>query len=490
MMRWNSIRTKFIVIESVFFIAVVGGAALLFILFGKDYYINCDRRKMNKAFSELYKINLKKLEKNNTRMISKYEDDGFRFVVATNDYYGVIDVIYSTIQGHSNEKIRNGNYRVMEHNLHMGKFSREPEANYNNNHNIDLYGIIKQGGRDYYIYIYEYTSQLKNELEYSEKFLILILIVLILVGGVLIFFLTDKITKPIKKIDIVANKISQMDFSEQIQEDKYFGEIGSLSKSINRMSEQMQRYINDLENYNYILLEENCNMTEMTEMRRNFVSNMSHELKTPLAIISSQVEIIMEMDDKVDKEYYFNSILEETDKMSRMVSEMLEVSFVENSLNHMEMEEINITEITKKLLLKYEAVFLQKQIHCGTDIEKDCFVMGNGRYLEKAINNYLLNAYEHTKNGSEIKVKLYTKDSEIILSVYNEGSKIEDKDMDKIWLNYYQQSKCKKFNANQKNVGLGLYIVKSIIDQHHGICNVENKEKGVEFNIRLKKLNL
>ncbi|BCN32699.1 HAMP domain-containing sensor histidine kinase [Anaeromicropila herbilytica] len=483
-MRWNSIRTRFIVIQSVFLMSIVGGVALLFILFGKDYYINCDRIKMDKIYQNLDKVNLGKLAKDNTDAIDEYEETGFRFVVATiNDD---IDIVYSTFEGHEEKEIRKAYYRRIERK--RGQFTRQPKATYNQRQQINLYGIMEQNGTKYYVYLYKFTSQLKNEMEYTEKFFILILVISVLIGGILIFYLTDKITKPIKKIDNIANKISQKDFSERIEEDKYYGEIGSLSKSINRMSEQMQGYINDLENYNYILLEENCNMTEMNDMRKEFVNNMSHELKTPLAIISSQVELIMEMDGKVNKDYYYSSIQEETEKMGRMISDMLEVSFVENGLGQMEMSETNITELTKKLILKYGALFLQKQIQCVTSIEEGCLTMANGKYLEKAINNYLLNAYEHTKKGHQIRVKLYSKEDDIVLSVYNEGNQIDETNIDKIWLDYYQQSKSKKLDENQKNVGLGLYIVKSIIDQHHGLCSVENKENGVEFSIRLKKL--
>jgi signal transduction histidine kinase len=483
-MRWNSIRTRFILIQSAFLIFIVGGAALLFILFGKDYYINSDRMKMNKIFENLDKVDLRKLSEDNNDMINQYEETGFRFMIATieND----INILYTTYEGHESRKINKAFYRRIERK--RDQFSREPVAIYNQKQQIYLYGIIEQNGTKYYVYLYKLTSLLENEMEYWEKFLILILMTSIIIGGILIFYLTDKITKPIKKINNIANKISQKDFSERIEEDKYYGEIGSLSKSINRMSEQMQGYINDLENYNYILLEENINMTEMNDMRREFVNNMSHELKTPLAIISSQVELIMEMEGKVNKDYYYRSIQEETEKMGRMISEMLEVSFIENGLKQMEMSETNITELTKKLILKYGALFLQKQIQCITTIEEGCVTMANGKYLEKAINNYLLNAYEHTEKGHQINVKLYSKEDEVVLSVYNKGNQIDEKNIDKIWLDYYQQSKSKKLDENQKNFGLGLYIVKSIIDQHHGICTVENKEDGVEFSIRLKSI--
>jgi Signal transduction histidine kinase len=479
-MKWNSIRTRFIIIESIFFIIIVGGASLFYNLFGEDYYIYYDAKKMEKAFYELTKINLHKL--NSNQHLNQYEDQGFRFVIAEKNE--TIDIIYSTQIGHNSSRIRKDFY--WETINESQRFTTSPKAVYSNVRLINLCGIINQKGKNYYVYVYEKTSTIKGVMEYSEKFMNLILIILILIGGGMVFYLTDKITKPIKKIDDIATKISQMDFSERIQEDKYYGEIGSLSKSINRMSEQMQRYINDLENYNYILLEENYNMSEITEIRRNFVSNMSHELKSPLAIISSQMEMIMEMGDKINRDYYYHSILEETDNMSRIVSDMLEVSFSENQLKTMEMKETNLTSLTRKLILKYDALLKQKQVRCIPDLEEACMVMGNEKYLEKAINNYLLNAYEHTENGGIIKVKLVTDRDDVSLCVFNTGNTIKETDMDNLWSRYYKESKSKAFDENHKNVGLGLYIVKSIVDQHQGSCIVKNEKDGVEFSFRLK----
>lgn len=136
------------------------------------------------------------------------------------------------------------------------------------------------------------------------------------------------------------------------------------------------------------------------------MANISHELKTPLAVVSSQVEMLEIAGDKIDRSYYYSSIHEELDKMSRMVGELLDFSMLDNQMSSMEMSRVNVSEMIEYLLLRYDAMFRKNEIKVEQEIEKNCFAYGNRMYLERAVNNYLMNAFQHTEQGKRIRITL------------------------------------------------------------------------------------
>ena len=146
---------------------------------------------------------------------------------------------------------------------------------------------------------------------------------------------------------------------------------------------------------------------QLLESQREFVANISHELKTPLAVVSSQVEMLEIAGDKIDRSYYYSSIHEELDKMSRMVGELLDFSMLDNQMSSMEMSRVNVSEMIEYLLLRYDAMFRKNEIKVEQEIEKNCFAYGNRMYLERAVNNYLMNAFQHTEQGKRIRITTY-----------------------------------------------------------------------------------
>ena len=153
---------------------------------------------------------------------------------------------------------------------------------------------------------------------------------------------------------------------------------------------------------------------QLLESQREFVANISHELKTPLAVVSSQVEMLEIAGDKIDRSYYYSSIHEELDKMSRMVGELLDFSMLDNQMSSMEMSRVNVSEMIEYLLLRYDAMFRKNEIKVEQEIEKNCFAYGNRMYLERAVNNYLMNAFQHTEQGKRIRITLKKRKSRYV----------------------------------------------------------------------------
>ena len=230
---------------------------------------------------------------------------------------------------------------------------------------------------------------------------------------------------------------------------------------------------------------------QLLESQREFIANISHELKTPLAVVSSQLEMLEIAGDKIDRSYYYSSIHEELDKMSKMVGELLDFSMLDNQMSAMEMSRVNVTDLIEYLLLRYDAIFRKNEIKVESEIDTNCFVYGNRMYLERAVNNYLMNAFQHTKQGKCIRVTLKRDKKQVRLEIYNDGERIREDQMEHIWDSFYTTSQKKKPVTSEnevRNVGLGLYVVRKIVTKHKGTCGADNEEKGVLFWMQLPAL--
>ena len=226
----------------------------------------------------------------------------------------------------------------------------------------------------------------------------------------------------------------------------------------------------------------------MLESQREFIANISHELKTPLAVVSSQVEMLEYMGDKIDRDYYFSSIHEELDKMSTMVGELLDFSMLDNQLDKMQTGIVNLSEMMEYLLMKYDAVFQKNSIKLEKKIEPECLTLGNQMYLERAVNNYLMNAFQHTTQGQKIRVCVMKEKKKVRIEVYNDGNLIETDQLDLIWNSFYTFSRKKQeknSDSELRNIGIGLFVVKKIIERHKGSCGVNNLSEGVLFWMEL-----
>ena len=230
---------------------------------------------------------------------------------------------------------------------------------------------------------------------------------------------------------------------------------------------------------------------QLLESQREFIANISHELKTPLAVVSSQLEMLEIAGDKIDRSYYYSSIHEELDKMSKMVGELLDFSMLDNQMSAMEMSRVNVTDLIEYLLLRYDAIFRKNEIKVESEIDQNCFIYGNRMYLERAVNNYLMNAFQHTKQGKCIRVTLKKDKKQVRLEIYNDGEQIREDQMEHIWDSFYTTSQKKKPVTSEnevRNVGLGLYVVRKIVTKHKGTCGADNEEKGVLFWMQLPAL--
>lgn len=491
----KTIKSKLILSEIILLLCTIGMGSVFYMLFAEEYYISQKKKIMEQAFEALKQEDLEQIryqarldeesekdEEEIETFFHAYESENLVFIITD----GAFQKVYLTHQAERQQK----NTRKIYNNIEKleDNFSEDAKASYveqeNGKGKISFLGILWQKNEKYYVSIHEYTYMAEKSFFYANQFLLLALMIAIILGSILFYFLTERITKPIQMIDQVTGRIAKKDFSVRVHGPFDYIELERLGDNINAMSEQIQAYIAELEKYNGELVAENQHKTELEQMRKFFVNNVSHELKTPLAIISSQTEMLLYLKDEEDRKAYCESIMDEAAQMSNMVSSMLAIFSIEQGMEEMEMEPFDLGELAFGYGKGLKPLFERKRIQFYMEIGKDCMIQGNIKYMQSVINNYCMNAYRHTGEYKKIVLKVFRLEGKVVLSVYNDGKNIEEGEIEKIWNSFYcggNRDTVNGINGDFKGTGLGLYIVKSIIKLHYGCCGVRNEKEGVTF---------
>lgn len=185
--------------------------------------------------------------------------------------------------------------------------------------------------------------------------------------------------------------------------------------------------------------------------------------------------------EREQQKQYIDSVKEEVERISGMVGNMLDISVVEHQMEHMLLKRLDMREIMEYIAMKYEGIISKKQVCLETFFDEGCIVCGDREYIEQALNNFMMNALEHTPMQGSVRMTLKKRKGVVRVAVYNEGSHISPKDQDRLWDGYYRNEQEPDVRSSTPHVGLGLSIVRNAVWMHGGICGVENMEEGVEF---------
>ncbi len=466
----NRLSTKMLFLHCLFAIFVLGGSVLLCSVFMPVYYERLEERKIMQAYSDIGELDLSALEERDYALLLSYEDENLSFYIADGD----MTPIYSTADSES----------AIHRNIIMKleKFSYDPEVVSNNGklvESVKLRGILTQDGRDYYVAIKDFAAG-ERSITIVEKFYVVVFLLVLLPISIPMLFLLRHFFKPVDKLVRVSAQMAKGNYEEKAQEDGTYAELNQLAKSINQMSKQLLSQTEQMEEGRKQLLNQNVRQERMEKLRKDMIANISHELKTPLAVISNQVEMLQYTKD--DSEYYIASIQEEVVKMSDMVSRILDSSVMEHQMENMVQKRLDMKEVIEYIAMKYEGLAKKKKLHIETFLSEDCYVYGDREYIEQAVNNYMMNAFEHTDFGGNIRITLKRQETSIRVSVYNEGRQIPKEELGHIWSSYYRNRTEPKYERNGfSHAGLGLYIVQNAVTMHGGAYGVENVSAGVEF---------
>ena len=221
------------------------------------------------------------------------------------------------------------------------------------------------------------------------------------------------------------------------------------------------------------------------ESRQEFVSNVSHELKTPLALIQGYAEGLQECinDDAESREFYCEVIIDEADKMNRMVKKLLTLNQLEFGNDQVIMERFDMTELIRGVANSTKILMEQKGIRLELENSEEAWVWGDEFKVEEVITNYMSNAINHADGEKLIRVFYTRSEDKLRVSVFNTGQPIPEEDIEKIWVKFYKVDKAR--TREYGGSGIGLSIVKAIMDSFHQRCGVINHEDGVEFWMEL-----
>ena len=482
----GKLRYRLMLTLSSFLLLVVGGCVLLYYLFAPDYYVFFNRRVIENAFQYIAAMDLADLSESQLNTLEGYESNhNIRILIADQE----LNLVYASGTFSENSITHTVNQwitqRTQEYTLDAKASFRsslfQPHDAY-----ICLLGLEEQGSGTYYICLYENMRGVSQTISYFNQFMVILLVLTLLAGLLYVMFISRYILSPIERIDQVAGKIADGDLSVRVNGPVPIDELGALTHKINRMADTIQSDLNRLENYNAALVQQNATMEAFERLQKQFVSQVTHELKTPLAIISTQAEMMEWETDEEQRRYYAESIMEEVDKMSRMISDVLSMSFNDHRLTHLIVERIDLAQCCQSQMKKYEDWLGQHEIHLSSQIDAPCEALISRQQFEQVLNNFVMNACQHTPRGGQIRITLQDMEPDFFLSVYNSGAPISEQDRDKIWTGYYHLKSLNQ-GTDAKSVGLGLFIVRDIVKTYAGECDFTNLEDGVVFWVKLPK---
>lgn len=320
----------------------------------------------------------------------------------------------------------------------------------------------------------------------SINLLIIIFIPITIIILVLTSLFSKKFTNPIIEITEKTSKIEKLDFNEDLNIEGD-NEISILAKSVNNLSNSIRDTLEELRCKNESLQKYIEKEKENEITRREFVSSVSHELKSPITVILGYAQALESgiISNKEDKKYYIEVINEEAERMQVIVNDLLDLYKLESNSFKLELKEFPVDLLIKKILKKNYLKIQENNIKVSTQIEA-INIIGDEIRIEQAIQNYINNALSHIDDNKILRINLISKNNKVIISVYNSGKNIEEKDIDRIWQRFTRVDKIRNYKENR--IGLGLAIVKEIIRLHNGSYGVINKNGGVEFYIELNNL--
>ena len=324
------------------------------------------------------------------------------------------------------------------------------------------------------------VENFKESLSITNKFYIGLLIALIVVITILMIVLTRRYTIPMLQLASISKKMSELDFDVRY-EGKHNDELGVLGDSMNEMSEKLENTISELKNANLELEKDIKQKEEVDELRKEFISNVSHELKTPIALIQGYAEGLSDgiNDNPEDIKYYSDVIVDESNKLNKMVQKLMTLNQIEFGSVNLNIERFDIVEVIKSLISRREILTEKKDVDVKMDAPEKAYVWGDEFYIEEVITNYLNNAFNHVDESGIIKVQVADKNGIVRVSVFNSGKPIPEDELENIWVKFYKIDKAR--TREYGGSGIGLSIVKAIMDNHGKECGVINHEDGVEF---------
>ena len=438
-----------------------------------NYYENPNQDKYIE--SELEKLSVK----NNFDILVK-DNNGINVYTTNKNFSSVIGNINDIL-----DKFNTNKGKELESN---DKFVIKKQQDLKNGLSyIMLSGKLDNG---YFLYIRIPVTSIQDSVKISNNFLLLMAGFTILIASIMVSIVSRKFTEPILELNNIAKKMSNLDFSQKYKITNAKDEINYLGKSINTMSDKLEKTIKQLRSSNIELERDIEEKSKIDEMRKTFISDVSHELKTPIALIQGYSEGLLENvnTDEESRKFYAEVILDETNKMDKLVKQLLELMKLEYGKREFNNKEFNIVELEKEVIRKANVMVEGKQAEILFDSNQEIQVFADDFYIEQVLTNYLTNAIKNVEEmyGEKyIKIsnEIKSEENKVCIKVFNTGKNISEENLNRIWNRFYKADESR--HREDGGTGIGLAFVKAIMSNYDNKYGVHNLENGVEFYFEL-----
>ncbi len=336
---------------------------------------------------------------------------------------------------------------------------------------------FKDSSSLYILLLSRNTNKTSQVIAVLNKALPVLSVVIVFVSIVFAFFFSWYITAPIKKVSIKSKKMANMDFGGR-HTNKRTDEIGILANSLDILSENLNNALTDLQTANAKLQDDIDMERQLERQRLEFFSAVSHELKTPITIIKGQLQgMLCEVGRYKDRETYLAKSIEVTETLEKMVQELLMISRLETPGYVCNKVSFDLSKLLGERFNAHEDLLVQKDITLEKNISSDIKIYGDMQLLQKAIDNLISNALIYSPEGNVVTVNLSSESEKIYLSIENTGVHIPNEVLPKLFEAFYRVDLSR--NRQTGGSGLGLYIVKTILDLHNAQMQIDNSSQGV-----------
>lgn len=322
---------------------------------------------------------------------------------------------------------------------------------------------------------------ISNSAAIANELIIIISVICFILSVIWVLNFARKFSKPIAEMNTITKDMAQLDFSRKLNVNRN-DEIGELAASVNELSASLNTALSDLKETNAKLRSDIELERQLDVMRRGFVANVSHELKTPISIISGYAEGLKLNVSPESKEEYCNTIIDESQRMNKLVLSILELSRYESGQIPLNKESFDISPLCSESL---DRIFAGKDIETENKVSENTLITADPLQIEQVLKAYLENATAHTPEGGKVWTESSVSGNTVRISVFNTGSHIDEEVMPQIWQSFFRGDTSHKRDSTR--FGLGLSIVTAIMKLHDRKCGVYNTDFGVCFWFEAEK---
>lgn len=351
-------------------------------------------------------------------------------------------------------------------------FDKDTNSNY-----IEMWGVLENGNL---FLLRTSVESIRDSAKISNRFLTYVGLGAVVISAVVILSVTGRITRPILQLTKISERMKNLDFDA-----RYTGgdknELGILGDHINQLSDTLEKTISELKTANNELQNDIRKKEEIDVMRKEFISNVSHELKTPIALILGYAEglKIGVNEDASDRDFYCDVIMDEANKMNIMVKKLLTLNQLEFGNDVVAMERFNLHELIANYIQSAEILIKQNKVTVEYTNEKPVYAWGDEFKVEEVFMNYFTNAINYAMGEKKIVIAVIEKNKKVRVSVFNTGNTIPEESLPLLWEKFYKVDKAR--TREYGGSGVGLSIVKAIMESMNQDFGVTNYENGVEF---------